>query len=161
VEASSVTRERRVGRPQVRRSRIIADMLALIEAKQGNSLLIEDFCQATSVSERTLRNIFQEFFGVAPMRLVKVRQLLEIRRALLASDPAHDTVAKIAARFGVWDFSLFARKYRALYGESPSKTLRRPPPKSSTAVDATWLAHAARRFAHFEAESRNRGHFRS
>ena len=36
-------------------------------------------CNATKVSERTLRNIFQEFFGVGPMRLLKVRQLREIR----------------------------------------------------------------------------------
>jgi hypothetical protein len=32
----------------------------------------------------------------------------------------------VAARFGVWDFSLFARNYKAIYGETPSTTLKRP-----------------------------------
>jgi AraC family ethanolamine operon transcriptional activator len=150
IESSSAVRERHVGRPQVPRTRVIAETLALIEAKHGQPLFIDDLCQATDVSERTLRNVFLEYFGVGPMRLLKVRQLLEIRRALLASDPERDTVAKISARFGVWDFSLFARNYKALYGESPSESLRRPPPKSAAALDASWIAYAARRFTRFD-----------
>jgi AraC family ethanolamine operon transcriptional activator len=150
IEASSASHERHVGRPQVPRNRVIARTLALIEAKQGQPLFIDDLCQATEVSERTLRNVFHEYFGVGPMRLLKVRQLLEIRRALLATDPAHDTVARIAARFGVWDFSLFARNYRALYGEPPSASLRKPPPQSRDALAASWIAYAARMFTRFD-----------
>ncbi len=149
IDASSASCERHVGRPQVPRDRVIADTLELIEAKHGQPLFIDDLCRATSVSERTLRNVFHEYFGVGPMRLLKVRQLLEIRRALLVADPACDTVAKIAARFGVWDFSLFARNYKALYGESPSESLRRPP-KSADPFDVSWIACAARRFTHFD-----------
>jgi AraC-like DNA-binding protein len=146
IETSSTTPERHIGRPQVPRSRVIARTLALIEAKQGQPLLIDDLCQGTAVSERTLRNVFHEYFGVGPMRLLKVRQLLEIRRALLMTEPGQDTVARIAARFGVWDFSLFARNYKALYGESPSESLRKPPPQARAALDASWIAYAARRF---------------
>lgn len=150
IEASSVRQERHVGRPQMSRNRVIARSLAVIEMKQGQPLFIGDLCQATQVSERTLRNVFQEYFGVGPMRLLKVRQLLEIRRALLASDPTHDTVARIAASFGVWDFSLFARNYKALYGESPSASLRKPPPRSAGALGASWVAYAARMFKDFD-----------
>ena len=49
------------------------------------------------------------------------------RAALLRADPQRDTVTRSAARFGLWDFSLFARNYKALFGESPSRTLRTPP----------------------------------
>lgn len=150
IEAGSVTQERHVGRPQVSRNRVIARTLALIEAKQGQPLFIHDLCEATEVSERTLRNVFHEFFGVGPMRLLKVRQLLEIRRALLAGDPTRDTVARIAASFGVWDFSLFARNYKALYGESPSESLRKSPPKPAGALGASWIAYAARMFRDFD-----------
>ena len=102
---------------------------------------------AAQVSERTLRNTFQEYFGVGPIRLLKVRQLREIRAALSAADCGKETVAHIAARFGVWDFNLFARNYRALYGETPSATLRTAPvePKRANAMPRTWIRYASMR----------------
>lgn len=150
LRASTSTNDRHVGRPLVSRDRVIARCLELINYSEGQPMFISDLCRAAQVSERTLRNIFQEYFGVGPMRLLKVRQLREIRGALLAANPAEQTVTRIAARFGVWDFSLFARNYRALYGEAPSETLRGR--HSSGADDVlmtpTWIGYAARRFAH-------------
>ena len=147
--ASTGASDRHVGRPQVSRGRVIARCLELISERQGQPLFISDLCRVTQVSERTLRNIFQEYFGAAPMRLLLVRQLREIRSALLAADPAEQTVTKVAARFGVWDFSLFARNYRALYGEAPSETLRGSTGRhrSEAALTATWIGYASRRFA--------------
>lgn len=152
LEVSRRTSDRHVGRPQVSRSKVIARCLELIDASEGQPLFIDDLCSATQVSERTLRNVFQEFFGVGPMRLLKVRQLREIRSALLKADPVVDTVTRVAGRFGVWDFSLFARNYRALYGEAPSVTLRRPRERISDyrreddVIGSTWMGYAARRF---------------
>jgi AraC family ethanolamine operon transcriptional activator len=152
LQASNRANDRHIGRPQVSRTKVIAHCLELIDASEGQPLFIDDLCSATQVSERTLRNIFQEYFGVGPMRLLKVRQLREIRSALLRGDPVADTVTKIAARFGVWDFSLFARNYRALYGEAPSQTLRRPRDRGvavreDEGLTPTWIAFAARQFA--------------
>jgi AraC family ethanolamine operon transcriptional activator len=151
LEGSARASDRHIGRPQVSRTRVIARCLELIDATEGQPLFIDDLCTATQVSERTLRNIFQEYFGVGPMRLLKVRQLREIRSALLRGDPVADTVTKIAARFGVWDFSLFARNYRALYGEAPSQTLRRPRSHPTArceddTLSPTWIGYASRRF---------------
>jgi AraC family ethanolamine operon transcriptional activator len=151
LERGSPVLDRHVGRPQVSRTRVIARCLALIDANEGQPLFIHDLCAAAQVSERTLRNIFQEYFGVGPMRLLKVRQLREIRSALLRADPLTGTVTGIAAQFGVWDFSLFARNYRALYGVSPSQTLRGPRTRIATSGDGfetppTWIGFAARRF---------------
>src|SRR5690606_21099738 len=87
-----------------------------------------------------------EYFGVGPMRLIKVRQLREIRAALLRADPQRDTVTRIAARFGIWDFSLFARNYKALFGESPSRTLRTPPTDLKTRSSLSWLHYASKIF---------------
>ena len=146
LERSMKVLDRHVGRPQFSRGRVIARTLALIEANEGQPLFIEDLCKATQVSERTLRNIFHEFFGVGPMRLLKVRQLREIRAALLRADPQRDTVTRIAARFGIWDFSLFARNYKALFGESPSRTLRTPPSDSKVRSSLSWLHYASKIF---------------
>ena len=146
LERSMKVQDRHVGRPQFSRGRVIARTLQLIEANEGQPLFIDDLCRATQVSERTLRNIFHEFFGVGPMRLLKVRQLREIRAALLRADPQRDTVTRIAARFGIWDFSLFARNYKALFGESPSKTLRTPPTEVKVRSSLSWLHFASRIF---------------
>lgn len=146
LERSVKVQDRHVGRPQFSRSRVIARTLSLIEANEGQPLFVDDLCRATQVSERTLRNIFHEFFGVGPMRLLKVRQLREIRAALLRADPQRDTVTRIAARYGIWDFSLFARNYKALFGESPSRTLRTPPNEVKARSSLSWLHYASRIF---------------
>jgi AraC family ethanolamine operon transcriptional activator len=146
LERSMKVQDRHVGRPQFSRSRVIARTLSLIEANEGQPLFVDDLCRATQVSERTLRNIFHEFFGVGPMRLLKVRQLREIRAALLRADPQRDTVTRIAARFGIWDFSLFARNYKALFGESPSRTLRTPPNDLKARSSLSWLHYASKIF---------------
>jgi AraC family ethanolamine operon transcriptional activator len=146
LERSMKVLDRHVGRPQFSRGRVISRTLALIEANEGQPLFIEDLCRATQVSERTLRNIFHEFFGVGPMRLLKVRQLREIRAALLRADPQRDTVTRIAARFGIWDFSLFARNYKALFGESPSRTLRTTPSDIKVRSSLSWLHYASKIF---------------
>lgn len=149
LETSSRSAPKRIGRPQFSRDRVIAKALSFIEEHKGEPLLIQDLCGATQVSERTLRTIFQEHFGVGPMRLLKVRQLREIRAALLSANAGEHTVTKIAARFGVWDYSLFARNYKALYGETPLETLRNGPAvhQRDAVANPSWLRYATRKFA--------------
>lgn len=139
--------ELRFGRRRIPRDRIIARVLSIIEAFEGRPLLIQDFLRATNVSERTLRNVFLEYFGVGPMRLVKVIQLQEIHRALLAADPRTSKVSAIATHFGVWDLDAFARNYVALYGEKPAATLRRPASaQGARKLSVKWVRYASRRF---------------
>jgi AraC family transcriptional regulator, ethanolamine operon transcriptional activator len=147
LERSLRLQLRPIGRPHLSRERVIARALELIRDHDGQPLFTNDLCRAAGVSERTLRNTFNEYFGVGPIRLLKMRQLREIRAALLAADPLHETVASIAGRFGVWDFSLFARNYKRLFGESPSQTLRAPADSSEHTDDVSWLGYAVRKFA--------------
>lgn len=147
LEASYKPQSRSIGRPQFSRARALSRTLALIEANTGSPLFLDDLCRATGLRERTLRNIFHDYFGVGPMRFLKVRQLREIRAALLAADPAHHTVTDIATRFGIWDFSLFARNYKALFGEPPSHTLRATRAQHGFPVGDSWLHYAARVFS--------------
>jgi AraC family transcriptional regulator, ethanolamine operon transcriptional activator len=147
LECSLRLQVRPIGRPHLSRERVIARALELIRAHEGQPLFTSDLCRAAGVSERTLRNTFNEYFGVGPIRLLKMRQLREIRAALLAADPGRETVANIAGRFGVWDFSLFARNYKRLFGESPSQTLRTPPGSLEHGADTSWLRYAVRKFA--------------
>jgi AraC family ethanolamine operon transcriptional activator len=149
LEASCNAPSKRLGRPTFSRDRVIASVLALLGDSAGAPLFAEDLRRAAGVSERTLRNVFHEYFGVGPMRLLKVRQLHEIRAALLAADPKQDSVTSVATRFGIGDLSLFARNYKALFGEAPLRTLRSAPPQPQrdAIVQARWLDYASRAFS--------------
>lgn len=152
LHASSCVKPSRVGRPRVTRERVIARCLDYFRENTGRPILVGDLCRVAEVSERTLRNVFHEYFGAGPVRLLRARQLQEIRAALMKAGPTQ-TVSEIAARFGVWDFSLFSRNYRALYGEAPSDTLRNWRPQRAApalALEAgsirSWMSYASRRF---------------
>ena len=159
---TTVNESQRLGRPPVDRDKIIARCFEFVRENGGQPILVSDLCRIAQVSERTLRNIFYEYFGVGPVRFLKVRQLQEVRSALLdAGASGGKSVSSIATRFGVWDFSLFARNYRALYGETPSQTLRgaRPrngltPNRTSLGALQSWMNYASRRFEQAAAENR-------
>ena len=157
LRAGSCEKEQRMGRPRVERDRIIARCLEFFRENQGQPMLVSDLCRVAEVSERTLRNVFYEYFGVGPVRFLKARQMQEIRSALVTAGASEQTVTAIASRFGVWDFSLFARNYRAFYGETPSQTLRSWRPRNnlpSAAADLhslrSWMQYASLRFAQAE-----------
>lgn len=88
---------------------------------------VADLADACAVSERTVRSVFHDFYGLSPVRYLQVRKLNEVRRALKAAEPEEKRVTHILAEHGVWSFGRFASQYRKMFGESPSDTLRRPP----------------------------------
>jgi AraC family transcriptional regulator, ethanolamine operon transcriptional activator len=142
-ESSLRLNESRVGRPCFPRRQIISQVLSFMSANRLEALYTVDLQRTTIVSERTLRNVFREHFGVGPIRLLKVCQLQEIRNELRCEGGLTGSVAQIAARHGVTDFSLFSRNYRALYGESPSHTREAHAAHADLSMDAAWLHRAA------------------
>jgi transcriptional regulator GlxA family with amidase domain len=107
------------------RDEAIARALKYIEEHPGHTVQLADLCAAARVSERTLRSMFLEVFGVAPNRYLRMRKLHLVRAALAAADPHVDSVAAIAARCGFGDSGRMASDYRALFGEYPNITLSR------------------------------------
>ena len=118
----------RSGRPAVSRQFVLEQTLELIRASDGAALYVEDLCHTAHVSERTLRNVFHESFGIGPTRYLRLQQLHRVRARLRDADPHRnrDTITKIATECGVWDLSRLAREYRSLFGELPTQTLRTP-----------------------------------
>lgn len=96
---------------------------AFIEANCREPLELLDIASAAGVSARTLRDGFQQFRGVSPMQYVRQLRLERARDALRAA-PLDVRVAEIALDCGFAHLGRFAMVYKAMFGESPSETLR-------------------------------------
>ena len=104
---------------------IIRRCRELLEDREGESVLVEELAAAGEVSERTLRTAFNECFGVGPVRYLQLRRLHQVYCALRAAEPEAVSVCDTLVRYGEWEFGRFASRYRRLFGERPSETLRR------------------------------------
>lgn len=91
------------------------------------AIYLLELCAAIGVPERTLRACCEEQLGMGPKRYLLLRRLHLAHQVLRDTEPGGGTVTEIATRFGFWQFGRFSGAYRALFGEPPSATLRRPP----------------------------------
>ena len=95
-----------------------------IEANWDRPITIEVLAAATNVSARSLFAAFKAGRGYSPMDFVKRVRLGRARLKLLRPD-ARTSVTGIAYECGFGNPGHFAVNYRALFGESPSDTLKR------------------------------------
>jgi len=123
VQSRTVSSDSGRGRPWVSRDQVLRKVRDLVASAGDRVLHVEDLCRVANVSERTLRTVFNETFALGPLRYLRHRRLHLVRAALRAAHPGRDTVASIAAEFGFWEFGRFAKEYKALFGELPSRTL--------------------------------------
>jgi len=112
-----------------RHSAIIARFEEFLEANLDRAIYLTEICAAIGVAERTLRAACEEHLGMGPIRFLALRRMHLVRRALLHAHPSEATVTRIATDQGFWELGRFSVAYRALFGESPSETLRRPAEK--------------------------------
>ena len=89
-----------------------------------NPISVTELATTVGVAERTLRTAFNQHFGVGPARYLQLRRLHSIYRALRESEPDETSVAQVFVHHGEWEFGRVAGRYRALFGELPSETLR-------------------------------------
>ena len=97
-----------------------------LEANSDRPLYLAEICAAIGVAERTLRAACEEHLGMGPIRFLTLRRMHLVRHALQASDAKEANVTRIVTDHGFWELGRFSVAYRALFGESPSETLRRP-----------------------------------
>lgn len=106
------------------RCKLMRQAEAILLENLDQPLTVQDLCAALHVSERTLRYGFQECFGTSPIAYLKAHRLNGVRRQLKASSGDRKTVTDIAIQWGFWHMGQFARDFREMFGECPSKTLR-------------------------------------
>lgn len=123
--ADGATDAPRPGRPAYVREHVVRAALKRLEEADDAPPSVEELAGVAGVSARTFRTVFRDYFGVPPLRYLRIRQLHQARRALRAARAHGESVTEVAARLGFWEFGRFAADYRKLFGESPSQTRRR------------------------------------
>jgi AraC-like DNA-binding protein len=116
-----------IKKPNPNRQRVWQRFHQVVEANQYQPLFLPEICAAVGASERTLHSVCTEYLGLSPHRYLWLRRMNLVRRALALADPEANTVTAVANDYGFAELGRFAVAYRALYGESPSVTLRRAP----------------------------------
>lgn len=100
--------------------------LAFIDASADLEITVSDIARAAYVTPRALQLAFRRLLDTTPtayLRRVRLDRARDDLRTATAGDG--QTVTAIAARWGFPSASRFAEQYRAAYGESPSRTLRK------------------------------------
>jgi AraC-like DNA-binding protein len=110
----------------LRHAAIIARFEEVLAANYDQPLYLAEICAAIGASERVLRISCMEHLGVGPVRYLWLRRMHLVHRALVLAAPAAVSVTEIATGNGFFELGRFAVEYRALFGEAPSASLRRP-----------------------------------
>jgi len=86
---------------------------------------IVDICREAGGSQRTLEYSFRTLLGLTPIAYLRTLRLNRVRAQLLSPSRADLTVTEVATEWCFWHLGKFSRDYAAMFGESPSQTLRR------------------------------------
>ena len=114
-----------IGRPSKHSKRdVIRRCKKFLERNEAQPVRLSELVDASRVSESHLRSIFSAYFGVPPAQYLKLRQYHRIRHALKSASAESNSVTDILLQNGVWEFGRFASRYRTLFGELPSTTLK-------------------------------------
>jgi len=115
--------DRRIAPRDVRRA------VDFLREHAADPLTLGDLVRASGVAGRTLIQHFKDAYGVSPMRYLRNHRLLRVREELMRDSAP--PVSEAAARWGFTHLGRFAQAYRQRFGESPSRTRRRPGSLSS------------------------------
>jgi AraC family ethanolamine operon transcriptional activator len=89
-------------------------------------LTLKQLAEDLESSSSALSRGFQYFFGISPMRYLKVRRLHAIRQHLKVNESEGCTIATLASQFGFYHPNHFTKDYKTMFGELPSQTLAKP-----------------------------------
>jgi len=110
-----------------KRYRALTKAVDYIRAFSNTSLTLNDLCQATGVSGRTLQHAFVDQYDLTPKAYLRTHRLNNVHKVLSSAQPAEIKIADIAHRRGFNHMGQFSTDYHQLFGELPSATLDQPP----------------------------------
>ena len=108
-----------------RRVAIVKKFTEFLEKHPDRPLYLPEICSSIGVAERTLRAACEDHLGMGPIRYLTLRRMHLVRRSLLVADAGRTSVTRILTDHGFWELGRFSVAYHAMFGETPSQTLRR------------------------------------
>lgn len=106
------------------RANILRQFEEVVQHHLSSELRMPDLCASIGISQRTLENLCNHYYGMSPRRYLTTRRLNAVRDHLLHAAAEGECIAAIAARFGFRHPGRFSQIYRSLFGELPSQTRR-------------------------------------
>ena len=106
------------------RANILRQFEEVVQHHLSSELRIPDLCASIGISQRTLENLCNHYYGMSPRRYLTTRRLNAVRNHLLHAAAEGECIAAIIARFGFRHPGRFSQIYRSLFGELPSQTRR-------------------------------------
>lgn len=104
------------------RKKVVDRARQFLDHHLDEPVTVTQLCEIVSVSRRTLQYSFESILGVSPIQYLRISRLNGVRRSLVQAQHGQ-AVSDIAAQWGFWHLSQFAKDYKQLFGETPSKTL--------------------------------------
>ncbi len=114
---------------------IVAECHRIVASSGAQPPSIDALCQRLRTSRRTLQNSFRQVADTTPVHYLRSMRLNAVRRRLMSTLPAELSIAQAAADSGFDHLSHLSRRYKTLFGELPSRTLRGGP--VGCALDST------------------------
>lgn len=118
-------REYQQARREGATSNTVKRVTAFMHDSAHKELMMSDLVGYSGVSARTLYAGFSQAYGIGPMAYLKRLKLMRCREDLIVAEFESEFVGDIAANWGFYHLSSFARYYRREFGELPSETLKR------------------------------------
>jgi AraC family ethanolamine operon transcriptional activator len=105
------------------RTILLRQAVDFMHGRSQSPLTAMELCTELESSDRSLRRLFREAFGMGPLAYFRVIRLHAVRDALMRGSETNASVAQIAHQWGFHRLGAFANEYRRQFGELPSHTL--------------------------------------
>ena len=104
---------------------IVAECHRLVAGGGDDPAAIDTLCRRLRISQRSLQNGFRQVAETTPVNYLRSLRLNAVRQRLLATPSGALSVSQAAGDEGFEHLGHFGSRYRHLFGELPSQTLRK------------------------------------
>ena len=95
-----------------------------MDAHLGEQITISGVCAELQCPIHTLERAFFKTHAVTPRNFLNLQRLTALRRILLAYEPKEISVTEAVLQCGMTHLGRVAKRYKSMFGESPSVTLK-------------------------------------
>jgi AraC family ethanolamine operon transcriptional activator len=115
----------RITRGEIQHAKIVRSVRRYLLDHRDSMVGVPELCREFQISRRTLQYAFELVLGISPHTYLRMLRLNGVRRDLLKKGSTGLSVQNVAADWGFWHMSQFAKDYRSFFNELPSVTLKR------------------------------------